>query len=99
MIHPDTGTTQGEILSLVFATVYLHCVLDRWFEERVRIGNQGNCQQCRFADDFEACFEFRHEAAAWGRAWKKRMPRFGLGVTENNLKETFMISFGAIICK
>ena len=91
VIHPATGTPQGGIVSPVLANVYLHCVLDRWFEEEVQRGNQGRCELCRFADDFVACFEFRHEAAAFERALKERLAEFGLEVAE---EKTQMLRFG-----
>jgi group II intron reverse transcriptase/maturase len=73
VIHPELGTPQGGVISPVLANVYLHYVLDEWFEQQVRKGNRGRSRLYRFADDFVACFEYRHEAAAFEKALKTRL--------------------------
>ena len=70
VIHPELGTPQGGVISPVLANVYLHYVLDLWFEQELRKRNRGQSRLFRFADDFVACFEYRHEAAAFERALK-----------------------------
>ncbi len=72
----------SQILMAIYEEDFLADVLDRWFEEEVRKGNQGRCELCRFADDFVACFEYRHEAVAFERALKERLAEFGLEVAE-----------------
>jgi len=52
VIHPQSGTPQGGIVSPVLANVYLHYALDVWFEEVVRKGNLGPSKLIRYADDF-----------------------------------------------
>jgi group II intron reverse transcriptase/maturase len=91
VIHPVLGTPQGGIVSPVLANVYLHHVLDLWFEQEVRPQNRGRCRLFRFADDFVACFEYRHEAAAFEPALKKRLGKYGLEVAPEKTK---MIRFG-----
>ena len=68
VIHPQTGTPQGGVISPVLANIYLHYVLDLWFERVVRPKQQGRCRMIRYADDFVACFEYRHEAEAFEKA-------------------------------
>ena len=51
IIHPETGTPQGGIVSPILANVYLHYVLDLWFEHRVGKTNQGASLLIRYADD------------------------------------------------
>jgi len=75
----------------VLANVYLHYVLDLWFEETVRKGNRGQSRLFRFADDFVACFEYRHEAAAFERRLRERLAQYGLEVAPDKTK---MIRFG-----
>jgi group II intron reverse transcriptase/maturase len=86
VIHPQSGTPQGGVISPVLANIYLHYVLDRWFERVVRPRQQGRCRMIRYADDFVACFEYRHEAMAFEAALKTRLGQFGLEVAENKTK-------------
>ena len=91
VIHPELGTPQGGVISPVLANVYLHYVLDLWFEQELRKKNRGQSRLFRFADDFVACFEYRHEAAAFERALKERLAQYGLEVAPDKTK---MIRFG-----
>jgi group II intron reverse transcriptase/maturase len=91
VLHPELGTPQGGVISPMLANVYLHYVLDLWFEQEVRKGNRGQSRLFRFADDFVACFEYRHEAAAFERALKERLAQYGLEVAPDKTK---MIRFG-----
>jgi group II intron reverse transcriptase/maturase len=86
VIHPQTGTPQGGVVSPVLANLYLHYVLDLWFERVVRPQQQGRCRMIRYADDFVACFEYRHEAVAFEKALKDRLAKFGLEVAEDKTK-------------
>jgi RNA-directed DNA polymerase len=91
MEHPETGTPQGGIVSPVLANVYLHYVLDLWFEHKVRKANRGQSRLFRFADDFVCCFDYRHEAQAFERAVQERQEKFGL---ELALDKTKTLRFG-----
>jgi RNA-directed DNA polymerase len=51
IVHPDTGTPQGGIVSPVAANVYLHYALDLWFEKVVKPRCAGEALLCRYADD------------------------------------------------
>jgi len=51
VIHPETGTPQGGIVSPVLANVYLHFALDLWFEKIVKIHCNGDAMIIRYADD------------------------------------------------
>jgi group II intron reverse transcriptase/maturase len=86
VIHPVLGTPQGGIVSPVLANVYLHYVLDQWFEQEVRRKNRGQSRLFRFADDFVACFEYRHEAIAFEQALKERLAAYGLEVAPDKTK-------------
>jgi RNA-directed DNA polymerase len=86
VVHPELGTPQGGVVSPVLANVYLHYVLDQWFEEAVRKRNRGQSRLFRFADDFVACFEYRHEAAAFEQALKERLAQYGLEVAPEKTK-------------
>ena len=78
VVHPEMGTPQGGSVSPVLANVYLHYVLDLWFERRVRKGNRGQSRLFRFADDFVCCFDYRHEAEAFMKMLPERLAQFGL---------------------
>lgn len=86
VIHPETGTPQGGVISPVLANIYLHYVLDLWFERVVKPEQQGRCRRIRYADDFVACFEYRHEAEAFEKALKTRLAKFGLEVAPDKTK-------------
>lgn len=49
--HPATGSPQGGVVSPVLANIYLHYVLDLWFEKRVKRASQGEAVLYRYADD------------------------------------------------
>jgi RNA-directed DNA polymerase len=87
IIHPQTGTPQGGVISPVLANIYLHYVLDLWFERKVKPQQRGRCQMIRYADDFVACFEYRHEAIAFEKALPERLAKFGLEVTKDKTKK------------
>jgi RNA-directed DNA polymerase len=86
VIHPQTGTPQGGIISPVLANIYLHFVLDLWFQSEVLPKQRGRCRLIRYADDFVVCFEYRHEAEAFDRALKARLAKYGLEVAADKTK-------------
>jgi RNA-directed DNA polymerase len=49
--EPDRGTTQGSVLSPILGNVYLHYVLDLWFEREVKPRLRGRAILLRYADD------------------------------------------------
>lgn len=59
VLHPATGTPQGGIVSPILANIYLHYVLDLWFDKRVQKRSRGQAYLMRFADDFVAAFQYR----------------------------------------
>jgi group II intron reverse transcriptase/maturase len=78
LTHPDEGTPQGGVISPLLANIYLHYVLDEWFEREVKPRLAGRAFLIRFADDFVMVFQ--HEADA-RRVWEvlpKRFAKFGL---------------------
>lgn len=91
VIHPQTGTPQGGVISPVLANLYLHYVLDLWFERVVRPEQRGRCRMIRYADDFVACFEYRHEAKRFEEALIARLAKFGLEVAAD---KTQTLRFG-----
>jgi len=78
IIHPDTGTPQGGIISPVLANVYLHFALDLWFEKVVKPNCQGDARICRYADDWVCAFQLRDDAQRFYRVLPKRLEKFHL---------------------
>ena len=82
VIHPVTGTPQGGIVSPLLANIYLHYVLDLWFERKIRKENRGQAMLMRFADDFVCAFEHQDEAEAFMNILSGRLRKFGLELAE-----------------
>ena len=80
LTHPETGVVQGGVISPVLANVFLHHVLDAWFEGEVRPRMQGRCFLLRFADDFVIGCELEADARKIMTVLPKRFARFGLTI-------------------
>lgn len=95
----DKGTPQGGIISPILANVYLHYVLDLWFELYIKIKSKGGAYLVRYADDFVCCFERKEDAEMFYKELKDRLNKFDLELAEdksriipfgnNNSKEKF----------
>jgi RNA-directed DNA polymerase len=75
---PESGTAQGSILSPLLGNLYLHHVLDRWFEREVQPRLRGRACLIRYADDFVIGFEQREDAERVREVLGKRLQRYGL---------------------
>lgn len=83
----EEGTPQGSILSPLLSNIYLHYVLDLWFNKRVAPKwCKGEAYLFRYADDFVACFQHRGEANAFMNWLKERFEKFGLTLAEEKTK-------------
>lgn len=78
--YPATGSPQGGVVSPMLANIYLHYVLDLWFEKVVKRYCKGKAMIVRYADDFVVAFQYRAEAEAFYRVLPKRLGKFGLEV-------------------
>jgi RNA-directed DNA polymerase len=76
--YPDAGTPQGGVISPLLANVYLHTVLDVWFEQEVRPRLRGRAIIVRYADDFVIGFEHERDARRVMDVLPKRFGRYGL---------------------
>lgn len=76
----DTGSPQGGVISPLLANIYLHYVLDEWFEKQVKPVMRGKCRLIRFADDFVIVFEQKYDADRVMKVISKRFEKFGLTV-------------------
>lgn len=91
LIASDEGTPQGASISPLLGNVYLHYVLDLWFEKAVKPAMEGEANLTRYADDFVACFQYKEEAERFYRLLKERLEKFGLEMAEDKSK---IIMFG-----
>jgi RNA-directed DNA polymerase len=76
--EPDEGTVQGSTLSPLLGNIYLHSVLDQWFERDVRPRLRGKAQLIRYADDFVIAFERQDDAERVQVVLGRRFERYGL---------------------
>ena len=72
-LDSERGTPQGNGASPILANVYLHYVLDNWFDVIVRRQCKGECYLIRYCDDFVCCFQNEYEAKYSSRGWKNAL--------------------------
>lgn len=76
--YPTQGTPQGGVISPLLANIYLHEVLDRWFEEAVKPRLKGRAFAVRYADDAVLGFAREEDARRVYAVLAKRFAKFGL---------------------
>jgi RNA-directed DNA polymerase len=74
----DAGTPQGGVISPLLANIYLHTVLDVWFEREVKPRLRGRTELVRYADDAVLLFEYEDDAQRVMDVLPKRFERYGL---------------------
>ncbi len=87
----DTGTPQGGSISVLLSNVYLHYVLDLWFEKVVKPRMTGEAYLIRYIDDFVVCFQYHSDAQRFQNALRKRLNKFALALEPN---KTRLVEFG-----
>lgn len=87
----EFGTPQGGVISPILANIYLHYVLDLWFEKRIRKVCRGQAYIVRYADDFVCCFQYKREAEDFYRELQARLKKFNLEIAVDKTK---IIPFG-----
>jgi len=87
----EEGVAQGSVLSPLLANVYLHYVLDQWFERDVRPRLRGEAYLIRYADDFICAFQWESDARRFQDVLRKRLSRFSLELAEEKTK---LLRFG-----
>jgi RNA-directed DNA polymerase len=88
--HPETGVVQGGVISPVLANIFLHHVLDGWFEREVQPRLKGTSFLTRFADDWIIGCELETDAQRLMAVLPKRFARFGLSL---HPQKTVLIKF------
>ena len=71
--------------SPVLSNLYLHFVLDLWFEKKIKPQCRGEVYLLRFADDFVVSFQFRQDADHFQQKVRERFAEFGLELAERKL--------------
>ncbi|NLE26579.1 MAG: group II intron reverse transcriptase/maturase [Clostridiaceae bacterium] len=92
IIHEtEGGTTQGGLISPILANLYLHYVLDLWFDKVVKPRCRGEAYMVRYADDFVCCFQHEYDANRFYNALQNRLEKFNLSIA---VEKTKIINFG-----
>lgn len=82
----EEGTPQGGSISVLLSNVYLHYVLDLWFERIVKGRLRGEAKLVRYIDDFVICFQYREDAVGVQEALHQRLGKFGLSLEPTKTK-------------
>lgn len=85
-LESDRGTPQGGQISPVLANVYLHYVLDQWYEIVLKKYAKGEIYYVRYADDFLMMFQYEEEAVKVLELLRTRLAKFGLEVAEDKTR-------------
>lgn len=91
LIEHESGSPQGNGSSPVLANVYLHYVLDMWFEIRMKKQFRGEAYLIRYADDYIAMFQYKSDAELFYAQMCVRFMKYGLELAE---EKTRIFEFG-----
>src|ERR1700747_1523791 len=91
LLVSETGTGQGQTISPLLANIYLHYVLDEWFENEVKPRLKGAAHEIRFADDAVLSFQYREDAEKVMEVLPKRFAKYGLTL---HPEKTRLVDFG-----
>jgi RNA-directed DNA polymerase len=91
LLESETGTGQGQVISPLLANIYLHHVLDRWFEDVVKPRLKGQAYEIRYADDALLCFQYKEDAQRVLEVLPKRFAKYGLTL---HPQKTRLVEFG-----
>lgn len=87
----DIGTPQGGVISPMLANIYLHYVLDLWFEKIFKPKAMGYVQLVRYCDDFVVTCESEQDAKQFLEELQERLSKFNLTISQ---EKTQIIKFG-----
>jgi group II intron reverse transcriptase/maturase len=91
LLVTETGVGQGQVISPLLANIYLHHVLDLWFEEEVKPRLRGEAHEIRYADDGILCFQYREDAERVLKVLTQRFSKYGLTL---HPEKTRLVEFG-----
>lgn len=89
--YPDSGSPQGGVISPMLSNIYLHYVLDDWFEREVKPRLSGRAHLIRYADDFVIGLTDEEDARRVMRVLPRRFGRYGLKL---HPEKTRLVPFG-----
>lgn len=87
----SVGTPQGGPISVLISNLYLHYVLDIWFDRIVKPHMKGEVHIIRYLDDFIVCFQYHSDAKRFEAVLPKRLAKFGLKLEPS---KTRLVRFG-----
>src|SRR5215472_16106035 len=96
LLESETGTGQGQPISPLLANIFLHHILDKWFEDEVKPRLKGEAHEIRFADDAILCFQHKEDAEKVLAVLPKRFEKYGLTL---HPEKTRLIEFGRYAAK
>jgi len=91
LVVTEQGVPQGGNVSPILSNIFLHYVLDLWFEKRIKRQARGACFLVRYADDFVCMIQSQDEARHIEQALRERFAQFDL---ELHPEKTRVIRFG-----
>ncbi len=91
LTYPEKGSPQGGVISPMLANIFLHYVLDEWYEQEVKPRLKGRSFLIRYADDFVIGCELESDARRIMEVLPQRFSRYGLTI---HPEKTKMVKFG-----
>ena len=82
------GTPQGGSISPLLSNIYLHYVLDLWFERKVKRRLKGKAHLVRYCDDFVILFQEKQDMESFHRLLTARLAQFGLDIANEKTHQT-----------
>lgn len=79
----DRGCPQGSIISPTISNIYLHYVIDTWFEEISKSHLEGKTELVRYCDDMVFVFKRKRDAERFYKVLPKRLEKYGLSLHED----------------
>jgi group II intron reverse transcriptase/maturase len=84
----EDGTPQGGSISPILSNIYLHYVLDLWFERKIRKQLSGQAHLVRYADDFLILCKNKEDMENVKTLLIARLAQFGLSLAEEKTHMT-----------
>ena len=96
IVATEVGCPQGGNLSPLLANIYLHYILDLWFEKQVKPQAKDHMELIRYCDDFVVCCKSENDAKQFLEMLQTRLEKFGLAISADKTK---ILKFGRQVWK